>query len=126
MAKDTDTVKKGMDVSCGEVRIADDVVGNISSIAATEIEGVAGVAGRFNKELMNRMGLKAQGKGVKVLIEEGMVTVDLALVMKYGYNIPLTSKQVQERVKSSIESMTGLTVSGVGIRIVGIDMTGEE
>ena len=77
---------------------------------------------------MSRIGKKviAVPSGVKVSIDEGMVTVDLALVMKYGYNIPLTSKQVQERVRMSIESMTGLDVSGVGIRIVGIDMTGEE
>ena len=45
--------------------------------------------------------------------------------MKYGYNIPITSKQVQERVKTSVENMTGLTVVNVSVRIVGIDMEEE-
>ncbi len=112
--------------SYGEVRIADDVVGNIAGIAATEIEGVAGTVGNMTKELMSRMGMTRRSKGVKVVIDGNIVTVDLALIMKYGYNIPITSKQVQERVKSAIENMTGLRVSNVGIRIVGVDMTTEE
>ena len=108
--------------SYGEVRIADDVVGNIAGIAATEIEGVAATVGNMTKELMSRMGIHNRSRGVRVVIDGNMVTVDLALIMKYGYNIPVTSKQVQERVKTSIENMTGLTVSNVGVRIVGIDM----
>ena len=126
MAKEADKSKNINVDEYGEVRIADDVVGNIAGIAATEIEGVAGTVGNMTKELMSRMGLRTQSKGVKVVIDSGVVTVDLALIMKYGYNIPLTSKHVQERVKTSIENMTGLKVSNVGIRIVGIDMSNEE
>ena len=126
MAKEADTLNNTNAGSYGEVRIADDVVGNIAAIAATEIEGVAGTVSNMTKELMNKMGIRAKNTGVRVAIEGDAVTVDLALIMKYGYNIPITSKQVQEKVKSSIESMTGLTVLNVGIKIVGIDMTNEE
>ena len=126
MAKEADKSKNINVDEYGEVRIADDVVGNIAGIAATEIDGVAGTVGNMTKELMSRMGLRTQSKGVKVVIDSGVVTVDLALIMKYGYNIPVTSKHVQERVKTSIENMTGLKVSNVGIRIVGIDMSNEE
>ena len=122
MAKEADKNKNASVDSYGEVRIADDVVGNIAGIAATEVEGVAGTVGNATKELMSRMGLNPRSKGVRVVIDSNVVTVDLALIMKYGYNIPITSKQVQERVKTSIENMTGLTVSNVGVRIVGIDM----
>ena len=48
------------------------------------------------------------------------VAIDLALEMKYGYSIPKVSEQVQERVKNAIESMTGLTVERVDVRIVGV------
>ena len=123
---DTDNIRSKDVGSYGEVRIADDVVGNIAGIAATEIEGVAGTVGNLTKELMSRMGISHRTKGVKVVIDGNIVTVDLALIMKYGYNIPVTCKQVQERVKSSIESMTGLQVSNVGIKIAGVDMTSEE
>ena len=51
-----------------------------------------------------------------------MVRVDLALIMEYGYNIPASSRKVQERVKSAIENMTGLEVSDVNIRIAGVNM----
>ncbi|MCR5001636.1 MAG: Asp23/Gls24 family envelope stress response protein [Lachnospiraceae bacterium] len=125
MAKENDKIKNVDVDSYGEVRIADDVVGNIAAIASTEIEGVAGTVGNVTKELMSRLGLNPKSKGVKVVIDGNMVTLDMALIMKYGYNIPITSKQVQERVKTSVENMTGLTVVNVGIRIVGIDMEEE-
>ena len=122
MSKEADKIKNVNVESYGDVRIADDVVGNIAAIASTEIEGVAGTVGNVTKELMSRLGLNPRSKGVKVVIDGNMVTLDMALIMKYGYNIPVTSKQVQERVKTSVENMTGLTVVNVGVRIVGIDM----
>ena len=125
MAKENDKIKNVDVDSYGEVRIADDVVGNIAAITSTEIEGVAGTVGNVTRELMSRLGLNPKSKGVKVVIDGNMVTLDMALIMKYGYNIPITSKQVQERVKTSVENMTGLTVVNVGIRIVGIDMEEE-
>lgn len=125
MSKEAEKVKSINVESYGDVRIADDVVGNIAAIASTEIEGVAGTVGNVTKELMSRLGLNPRSKGVKVVIDGNMVTLDMALIMKYGYNIPITSKQVQERVKTSVENMTGLTVVNVGIRIVGIDMEEE-
>ena len=125
MSKEAEKIKSINVDSYGDVRIADDVVANIAAIAATEIEGVAGTVGNVTKELMSRLLLNPRSKGVKVVIDGNMVTLDLALIMKYGYNIPITSKQVQERVKTSVENMTGLTVVNVGIRIVGIDMEEE-
>ncbi len=125
MSKEAEKIKSINVDSYGDVRIADDVVANIAAIAATEIEGVAGTVGNVTKELMSRLLLNPRSKGVKVVIDGNMVTLDLALIMKYGYNIPITSKQVQERVKTSVENMTGLTVVNVGIRIVGIDMKEE-
>ncbi|HOO28452.1 MAG TPA: Asp23/Gls24 family envelope stress response protein [Lachnospiraceae bacterium] len=107
----------------GEVRIADDVVANIAGLAATEIEGVAATAGNITNELMSKVGMKTLPKGVKVELLDDVVSVEMALVMEYGYNIPATCRKVQERVKSSIENMTGLEVSDVNIRIAGIDMT---
>lgn len=126
MSKEVDKINDINADDYGEVRIADDVVGNIAGIAATEIEGVAATVGNMTREFMRRMGLRPQSKGVRVVIDSGVVTVDLALIMKYGYNIPLTCKQVQERVKTTVENMTGLRVSNVGVRIVGIDMAEEQ
>ncbi|NLL80231.1 MAG: Asp23/Gls24 family envelope stress response protein [Clostridiales bacterium] len=110
------------DDKIGSVKIADDVVAMIAGIAATEIEGVAAMAGNITNELMSRVGMKNLTKGVKVDVIGRTVKVDLALTMEYGYNIPATCQKVQEKVKAAIENMTGLEVSDVNIRIAGVNM----
>ena len=123
MAKETDKTTHTLQGDAfGEVRIADDVVANIAALAAVEVEGVAATVGNITKELMNKVGMKTIGKGVRVEVIDSAVSVEIALIMEYGYNIPTTCKSVQERIKAAIENMTGLEVSDVNIRIAGIDM----
>lgn len=110
------------DGNLGEVQIADEVVAIIAGLAATEIEGVASMAGNITNELVGKLGMKNLSKGVKVEVVGGIVNVDLSLNMDYGYNIPKTSAKVQEKVKVAIENMTGLEVSDVNIRIAGVNM----
>ena len=112
-------------VNIGEVRVADEVVAIIAGLAATEIEGVEAMAGNITNELVSKQGMKNLSKGVKVSVEEKTVTVDLALNIKYGYEIPAVSKKVQERVKSAIETMTGLEVVAVNIKIAGVNIEAE-
>jgi len=100
----------------GEVKIADEVVTVIAGLAATEVDGVASMGGNITNELVSKLGVKNLSKGVKVTVLEGVVTVDLTL------NILEVSKKVQDKVKSSIENMTGLEVADVNIRIAGVDM----
>ena len=106
----------------GEVRIADSVVANIAVLAAKETEGVFDTVNNAANEIMTKVGMKSAAKGVRVAIVDGVVTVDLALIMQYGYNIPSTCKSVSEKVKNSIENMTGLTVDDVNIRIAGVNV----
>lgn len=113
------------DPNLGEVKIADEVVAIIAALAATEVEGVASMAGNITNDLIARLGMKNLSRGVKVDVLEGIVTVSLALVLKYGYNIMGVSAKIQEKVKAAVENMTGLTVADVNIRIAGVDM-GEE
>ena len=104
----------------GEVQIADDVVAIIAGLAATEVEGVASMYGNITNELVAKLGMKNLAKGVKAVLENDEVTVDLALNVKFGYSIKEVSVKVQEKVKSAIENMTGLTVNLVNIRIANI------
>jgi uncharacterized alkaline shock family protein YloU len=115
----TFSIKEG---SLGEVKIADEVVAIIAGLAATEVEGVGSMAGNITNELVSKLGMKNLSKGIKVEIAEGVVTVDVALNISYGYSIPEVSAKVQERVKTAIENMTGLEVSIVNIRIASVDM----
>ena len=123
MAKDernTYTIQN--DASLGEVKIADEVVAIIAGLAATEVEGVASMAGNITNELVGKLGVKNLSKGVKVLVTDRSVDVDLALNIDYGYSIMKVSEKVQDRVKSAIENMTGLEVDMVNIRIVNVNM----
>lgn len=110
------------DNSMGTVKIADDVVAMIAGLAASEVEGVSAMVGNITNELMSRVGMTKLTKGVKVEITGREVRTDIAVVLEYGYNIPATSQKVQEKVKTAIENMTGLTVSDVNIRIAGVNM----
>ena len=89
----------------GEVQIADEVVAIIAGLAATEVEGVDSMAGNITNELVGKLGMKNLSKGVKVDVTEEHVSVDLSLNIRYGYNIPAVSEQVQEKVSSAIENM---------------------
>ena len=106
----------------GVVQIADDVVAMIASLAATEVQGVNAMFGNITNELMSKVGMKKLTKGVRVLVDNGNVRVDLAVTMEYGFNIPETCKQVQAKVKAAIENMTGLVCTDVNIRIAGVKM----
>ena len=108
----------------GEVQIADEVVAIIAGLAATEVEGVDSMAGNITNELVGKLGMKNLSKGVKVDVTEEHVSVDLSLNLKYGYNIPEVGERVQDRVKTAIENMTGLSVLDVNIKIASVNMEG--
>ena len=104
----------------GEVKVADEVIAIIAGLAATEIEGVASMAGNITNELVSKLGMKNLSKGVKISVKDETVAVALAL-----NQIPEVSKKVQEKVKSAIETMTGLEVSHVNIRIAAVNTEAE-
>ena len=109
------TIQK--DESIGEVKIADEVVASIAAFAAMEVEGVASLGG-MTKEIMGKLGMKSPARGVKVEVLEGIVTVTLTMNVLYGYGLVEICSKVQEKVKSAIENMTGLTVADVAAQII--------
>ena len=110
------------DASLGEVKIADEVVAIIAALAATEVDGVASMAGNITNEVIGKLGIKNLSKGVKVDVLEGVITVSLALNLKYDYSIMEVTKKVQEKVKNAVENMTGLEVADVNIKVAGVEM----
>ena len=112
MAKDErNTYTLQNDESLGEVKIADEVVAIIAALAATEVDGVASMAGNITNEVIGKLGIKNLSKGVKVDVLEGVVTVSLALNIKYNYSIMDVTAKVQDKVKNAVENMTGLEVA---------------
>ena len=110
----------------GQVQIADEVVAIIAGLAATEVEGVASMAGNITNELVSKLGKKSLSKGIRVKVEDGFVNVNVALNIAYGYSVPKTCKKVQEKVKAAIENMTGLEVEKVDIQIANVSISKEK
>ena len=111
------------DDKLGSVKIADDVIACIAGLAATEVEGVSSMAGNITKDLIARLGVKNMSRGVTLEMNEDEVSIELTIVVTYGYSIPEISAQVQDRVKSTVENMTGLHVTDVKINVAGVDTT---
>lgn len=110
----------------GQVQIADEVVAIIAGLAATEVEGVASMAGNITNELVSKLGKKSLSKGIRAKVEDGIVNVNVALNIAYGYSVPKTCKKVQEKVKAAIENMTGLEVEKVDIQIANVSISKEK
>ena len=113
-----------LDAKLGDVQISNEVVAVIAGLAAMEVEGVSSMAGNATRDLISKLGMKTLSKGATADILEGVVTIHVALNLKYGYNVMQVSAKVQEKVKSAVENMTGLTVADVNVRIAGVDVEG--
>ncbi|HIW59881.1 MAG TPA: Asp23/Gls24 family envelope stress response protein [Candidatus Anaerobutyricum avicola] len=126
MEKENKASHSGYEIEdVGQVQIADEVIAVIAGLAATEVDGVQQMSGNINNELVSKLGMKNLSRGVKVSIDGEQVDVVLNLILKYGVSIPKISREVQEKVKGAIETMTGLTVNEVNIRIAGIQTEDE-
>ena len=104
----------------GAVRVADEVVSVIAGLAATDIEGIAGMSGGLVGGISEMLGRKNLSKGVKVEVGEREAAVDLYIIVKFGVRIPEVALNVQERVKEAIEQMTGLKVVEVNVHVQGV------
>ena len=108
------------DVEKGTVNISEEVVAAIAAVAVSEVEGVYGLSSSFTADLKEMLGKKNLSKGVKLTIEDEIVTVECYVVITYGYEIPAVAAAIQENVTGAVESMTGLKVAAVNVDVCGI------
>lgn len=104
----------------GSIRIADEVVATIAGMAAIEVTGVAGMSAGLVGGIAEMLGKKNFSKGVKVEVGERETAVDLYIIVDFGVRIPEVALRVQENVKRTIETMTGLEVVEVSIHVQGV------
>ncbi|ACM60099.1 putative alkaline shock family protein YloU [Caldicellulosiruptor bescii] len=110
----------------GVVKIAEEVVAIIAAVAASEVKGVASMVGSWTGNITEALGKKNLAKGVKVQVGEKEAAIDIYITVEYGVRIPEVAWEIQERVKSAVESMTGLKVVEVNIHVQGIKFEKEE
>ena len=102
----------------GNIHIAEEVLAAVAAAAAMEVKGVSALAA--GTDIAELLGKKNQAKGVRIHVEEEKVTVELSVMMTYGNTIPEVGKAVQENVKSTMESVTGLEIAAVNVAVAGI------
>ena len=109
------------------LNISEDVIGIIAGLAASEVEGIAGMTLGFVDGINQILGgNKKYSKGVKIELEGKKVTIDLYVNVKYGVRIPDIAWAAQNAVKSAVENMTGLDVIAVNINVQGITFDKKE
>lgn len=108
----------------GQIQIADEVIGVIAVTAALEVEGV--VAGGSGKNFVEFFGKKSHTKCVKVVKDENDAVLDMEIIVKFGSKVQKVAEEVQEKVKSTVETMTGLNVAVVNVSVSGVVKEKEE
>lgn len=121
MAPDKSISTDVKSIEGGKIVFAPDVIATIANLAANEVEGVASLSGSVVEGITGMLGgKKSMTKGVKVDIAEETAAIDITVVVKYGFKIHEVCQNIQKKVKSTIETMTGLNVSAVNIAVQSI------
>ena len=121
MAAENEITRELNEVQGGRITFAPDVIATIASLAAAEVEGVEGMAGGVVEGMAGMLNNeKSMTKGVKVEVNEEQVTVEINVIIKYGYKLHEVCANIQSGTKNAIETMTGLTVSAVNVFVSSI------
>ena len=109
----------------GSIKISDDVIAMIAGAATMEVPGIAGMSTGIAGEIYEFIGKKNPSKGVKVVTGDGCVTIDIYVIADYGVKIHEVMGEVQQKVKTAVEEMTGLVTGAVNIHVQGIKIAKE-
>lgn len=105
----------------GSIHISTEVLAVIAAAAAAEVDGVAGMAANLGSDMAERVvGRKPVAKGVRLVMNDDQLSLDLSILVKYGYVVPEVASAVQEAVASAVENTSGLKVSCVNVAVSGV------
>lgn len=128
--KKTKKVNKEIEVKAAEevveetntIQISDDVIASIAGMAVSEVPGVAEMAGGFAGGISEVLsGKRNMSKGIKVNVQDKNVKVDVNIIVEYGTRIPDVAFDIQKRVKTSVENMTGFNATEVNVHVQGVE-----
>ena len=120
--KDTKMVRVPVDSQVGKFGITEEVLAVMAGIAAMDVEGVHSINRNATRQLIAKLGMKSLAGGVKLAVQDGVISVSLNINVDYGANVGEVSAKVQEKVKNSLENMTGLTVETVNVSVAGVSL----
>ncbi len=104
----------------GNLVVTEEVLCSIAALAAAEVDGVYGIEGSIGSEITKYIGRNKSGKGIKVEMGEEELTYEIPIKISYGYNILDVCSEIQEKVKTTVENMTGIKVADVNVNIADV------
>jgi uncharacterized alkaline shock family protein YloU len=110
----------------GKVEIAPEVIEVIAGIAASEVVGVSQMRGNFAAGVVERLGKKNHGKGVKVDLTDDGIVIDVFVLMKFGVSIPDVAGQIQDNIRQTLLNMTALEMKEINVHVVGVQFEGQK
>ncbi|RSL31984.1 Asp23/Gls24 family envelope stress response protein [Salibacterium salarium] len=110
----------------GKIEISPEVIEVITGLAASEVEGVFSLRGGFATGVVERLGKKNHGKGVKVELREDGVKIDISLVLSYGVSVPEVAREVQTNIQQALQTMTSITLDSVNVHVLSIQLEMQE
>ena len=112
----------------GLIQLHEEAISSLALWACLEVEAVKSVEKTFWARINPFFSAKKKKAScIKVTIHKNSeeVSLEIPLIIKYGFNIPEVAKKVQENVRTAVEKMTNLTVKEVNVKVVGIERSGE-
>ena len=110
------------DEEIGTVRIVEELINVIAALAATEVDGIASVGAGITHDQVKKTSMRTLGTGIRSEVTGNTVRFDIAVNVDFDRNIVDVSREVQERVKGAVETMTGMTVTDVRLRVANVDL----
>ena len=104
----------------GSIHISEDVIDSLVKSTIAEIEGVSGLSNAAGAELAELIGIKTAAKGVKVSFENDTIIIDVIINVSYGSSIVAVAREVQEKLLSTVQSVTGFDNARVNVHVAGI------
>lgn len=119
MADNKQYINQSQENGC--ILISEDVISTIVSHAVSEVEGVVSLSGKPGADIVELIGKKNWGKGLKVIIaEDNTISIDCNIVIAYGQNVVCVAAAVQQAVSGAVESMAGIKPSSVNVNVCEI------
>lgn len=113
-------------IQTGSIRISDDVVATIAGMAAIDTPGIAAMSGGISEGLAKRLSGKNVQKGVSVEVGQLETAIDLRVIVLYGFRFQDVCRELQLNVREAIETMTGLRVVEVNVKVDGVSIRDKE
>ena len=111
-----------MENNLGTITIDKNAVAQIAHQSVLECYGVVGFGYKSKTSNIAELlkGEHATSKGVKIELNENELKLEVYIIVQYGNNIAAVSKNIVEKIKYNVETMTDLKVSNIVVNVQGV------